>query len=60
MPESDLTFLIVEASFYFMVESRVQFSPMPQGPTHRGPKCPSALLCPPMSDSTTQQVLVGG
>lgn len=38
MPEADLTFLIVEALFYLMVESRVQFSLMPQGPTHRGPR----------------------
>lgn len=38
MQEADLTFLIVEASFYLMVESWVQFSLMPQGPTHRGPK----------------------
>lgn len=37
MPEADLTLLIVEAWFYLMVESRVQFSLMPQGPTHRGP-----------------------
>lgn len=38
MLEADLTFLFVEASFYLMVESRVQFSSMPQGSTHRGPK----------------------